>query len=64
MSVNGKCTWTKTLNMHYFVRTLIRYRGKYIKKEKGHTYHTLYLTPPFSIEGTCLASSYSVIMTD
>lgn len=23
LSVNGKCTWTKTLNMHYFVRTLM-----------------------------------------
>lgn len=23
LTFNGKCTWTKTLNMHYFVRTLM-----------------------------------------
>lgn len=50
MSVNGKCTWTKTLNMHYFVRTLMC-RNKKIswkihqKRERSHLSYSVFDTP-------------------
>lgn len=46
LTFNGKCTWTKTLNMHYFVRTLM-FRNKKIswKIHRSHLSYFVFDTP-------------------
>lgn len=46
LTFNGKCTWTKTLNMHYFVRTLMC-RNKKIswKIHRSHLSYFVFDTP-------------------